>query len=113
MVKSPGPSEHNGDARWRKTMAKLTKPARDRISATKLAFPKQTEGAAGKRLSRTQRGCALPPGEGRYGSGTSGGVEADTVCRKAIWSRTNRVRRARTRHGARLPRQRNCSTLDI
>jgi len=69
-------------------------------------FSQATQGAAGERLSRAQRGRALPPGEGRYGSGTSGGVEADTVRRKAIRSGTWSLRLARTRHVARLPRQR-------
>ena len=59
-----------------------------------------------KCLSRTQRYCALQSGEGRYGSGASRGVEADTVCRKAIRSGTSRVRLARTRHVARLRWQR-------
>src|SRR5664279_6120618 len=68
--------------------------------------PEATQGAAGKCLSRTQRCCALQSGEGRYGSGTSRGVEADTVCRKAIRSGTSRVRLARTCHVARLRWQR-------
>src|SRR5664279_2996140 len=29
-----------------------------------VGFPQATQGAAGERLSRTQRGCAVPPGEG-------------------------------------------------
>jgi hypothetical protein len=43
MVKSPGaPSVRSRDApRGETIMGKLTKPARDRISATKFAFPKQ------------------------------------------------------------------------
>ena len=51
-----------------------------------------TQGAAGKCFSRTQRCCALQSSEGRYRSGTSCCVEADTVCRKAIRSGTSRVR---------------------
>ena len=46
-------------------MAKLTKPARDRISATKFGFPQATEGAAGKCLPRAHCGRTLQPGEGR------------------------------------------------
>src|SRR5664279_1171709 len=56
-----------------------------------------TQGDAGERLSRTQRGCAVPPGEGRYGRGTSSSVEADTVSCKALRSGPSRIRIARTR----------------
>jgi cell division protein FtsX len=41
MVKSPGPSVRKGMLPKEENMAKLTKPARDRISTTKFAFPKQ------------------------------------------------------------------------
>src|ERR1017187_6518405 len=59
-------------------------------------FSQATQGAAGECLSRAQRDCAFPPSEGRYGSGTPGSVEADTVCRKAIRSGASRVRIVRT-----------------
>jgi hypothetical protein len=49
---------------WQKIMAKLTKPARDRISATKFAFPQATEGAAGKRFPRAQCSRSLQSCEG-------------------------------------------------
>ena len=58
-------------------MAKLTKPARDRISATKFACPKQRKEPLENASHVAQRCGALQSGEGRYGSGTSRGVEAD------------------------------------
>jgi hypothetical protein len=66
----------------RKRMAKLTKAARDGISATKFAFPRQ------RKEPLENASHVLPSGEGRYGGGTSCGVEADTVCRQAIRSGT-------------------------
>jgi hypothetical protein len=69
-------------------MAKLTKPAHDRMSATKFAFPKQRKEPL-ENASHVRNAVArFNQGEGRYGSGTSCGVEADTVCRKAIRSGT-------------------------
>ena len=78
-----------------------------------VTFPQATQGTAGKCLSRTQRCRALQAGKGRYGSGTSCGVEANPVGRKAIWSGTSRVRLARTRHVACMPwhLERDCSTM--
>jgi hypothetical protein len=68
-------------------MAKLTNPARDRISATKFAFPKQRKEPL-EDTSHVRNAVALQSGEGRHGSGTAGGVEEDTICRKAAWSGT-------------------------
>jgi hypothetical protein len=54
---------------------------------------------------------ALQSGKGRNGSETSCGVEADTVCRKAIRGGTWRARLGWPRHLARMPWERDCSTV--
>ena len=88
-------------------MAKLTKPARDRISATKFAFPKQ-------RKEPLENASHVRNAVARFNQvkGTSCGVEANPVGRKTIWSGTRKVRLART-HVARLPwqRERDGSTM--
>jgi hypothetical protein len=68
-------------------MAKLTNPVRE-DNRNEVRLSRATQGTTGKCLSRTQRCCALQSGEGRDGRETAGGVEADTICRKAIRSGT-------------------------
>jgi hypothetical protein len=65
-----------------KTMAKLAKPARDRISATKFAFPRQHKESP-ENASHVRNAVARSPGEERYGSGTSSSVEAEYSWRVA------------------------------
>ena len=62
-------------------MAKLTKPARDRISATKFAFPKQRKEPL-ENASHVRNAVARfkQLKGGRFGRGPSCGMEVDTVC---------------------------------
>jgi len=67
-------------------MAKLTKPARDRISATKFAFPKQRNEPLENASHVCNAAARFKQVKGVTESGTSCGEEANPIGRKAIWS---------------------------
>jgi hypothetical protein len=62
-------------------LGRLTKPARDRISATKFAFPKQRKEPL-ENASHVRNAVARfkQLKGGRFGRGPSCGMEVDTVC---------------------------------
>jgi hypothetical protein len=68
-------------------MAKLTKPARDRISATKFAFPKQRKEPL-ENASHVRNAAARFKQVKGVTEAEPCGLEADTICRKAIRSGT-------------------------
>jgi len=93
-------------------MAELTKPARDRISATKFAFPKQRKEPLENASHVRNAAARLKQVKGVTEAERRAARKRIQSCSKTIWSGTRKVRLART-HVARLPwqRERDGSTM--
>ena len=94
-------------------MAELTKPARDRISATKFAFPKQRKEPLGNASHVRNAAARLKQVKGVTEAERRAAWKRIQSAAKAIRSGPRRDRLARTRHVARLSwqRERDCSTM--